>query len=238
MSNVRRLVSPDSFPYPLFHGTSTLFVDSIVQLGLGAHDPVKRFGAHECLRDLKAIADNALRDDEWWLGESALVTRMCAGSISAGGFSFRYGQVYLSASEVAAVRYACSNAQGSEFLSTCVALYERIAATSASLLNEVELKHRELLSLGAMRSSPVLVQVTDVPCMNLRSETGLPIAESLASMRELATIGPVPEVFEGHHFTLLAPIPPSAVQCYLVELSEPDPYLPKYSLRPYEAPAA
>ena len=215
---------------PLFHGTSTALLTSIESHGLGGGDPVSALDAVACLNALSSLAEVALSRDEWWASEADCIHRMCAQSISAAGFNFRHGQTYVSASELTAVRYAITNCVGSELLSTCIELRERVAHFPNKRLAAIEFQYRDLFSLSEGNPRPLLLRLDGVRTEQLLSETGGPPNDVLASIESLASIG-LPEALQGHNFILSTPLPIGALRAFEIDVSPGDPSFPKYSLR-------
>ena len=214
---------------PLFHGTSTALLPSIARFGLGGGDPVSAFNAVGCLNALSSLADTALSEDDWWASEADCTHRMCAQSVSAGGFNFRHGQTYVSASELTAVRYAITNCVGSELLSTCIELRRRLLPFPSERLAAIEFQHRELFSLSEGNPQPLLLRMNGVATEHLLSETGDSPSSVLASVAELVSCG-LQEALEGHNFILSTPMAPGAVQVFSIKVVQEDRSFPKYSL--------
>ena len=54
----------EEFPLPLFHGTSTLFLDSIVQSGLGGVNPVVEWRILEFAREIYPVVKQHLSHED------------------------------------------------------------------------------------------------------------------------------------------------------------------------------
>ncbi|MAQ95723.1 MAG: hypothetical protein CMM84_19625 [Rhodothermaceae bacterium] len=121
----------ESLLIPLYHGTSSLFLPSIIEHGLGGRNPVGEYRAHDALRLALSVCDVHLVDDEEWVYlVRPTAVRMLGGEVTAGGFNFRHGAPYLSPSRRSATSYATSNKYGSEIISYAALLIERAAAAS------------------------------------------------------------------------------------------------------------
>jgi hypothetical protein len=146
---------------PLFHQTSSVFLPSIREAGLGAVNP------HETLRTycfLEELIELAGRMKEVPLSELDLdvLRRMARQEITRGGFNFRHGGVYLTPSQRKAAAYARGNPYGSELLSESLRLY----GVLKSLGDEVEVigaRHSNLVELAGLKVMPLMVVVKGFP---------------------------------------------------------------------------
>jgi hypothetical protein len=92
------VVAPSEvLPFPLYHGTSTAFLEDIRSLGLGAKDPLAAIGLHDFVKDLLPIIDanlkgmaiyEARRQSFGWMTEQ-----------KSAAMNFQHGQTYLSPSK-------------------------------------------------------------------------------------------------------------------------------------------
>ena len=159
-------------PFPLFHGTSTLFADRILNSSLGSQNPVAETNAVACLSQLLAVGDVALACEADWVSESYSLRHIAAQSVTGAGFNFRHGSTYLSPSEETAVRYALSNSHGSEIISACVALLNKLRVVAESNVECIEKNFPRIRDLSSGCFEPVLMRADSVPVSALRTEQG------------------------------------------------------------------
>lgn len=57
-------VENGAITFPLYHGTSSLFVDSIRKLGLGARNPIAEYGVVHFLESIYRICEELFADDD------------------------------------------------------------------------------------------------------------------------------------------------------------------------------
>jgi hypothetical protein len=146
---------PELLPFPLYHGTSTIWRQSIEVYGLGGVDVVQELHAIECLKyGISSL--RRLSDDKKLLWEIDQLEILASQTTTRGGFNFRHGgRPYLTPSRSTALRYAKANRFGSEIISECIRIYEE-----HSIADMVE-KFPELFSLSKS-GVPLLVTVTRV----------------------------------------------------------------------------
>lgn len=203
-------------PFPLFHGTSTSFLPSILTRGLGAFDPVSSANGVRCLARLLPLADRYLADRETWQVERISVEYMAKQCVTNGHMNFRHGSTYCSPSEATAVRYALSNSHGSELLSSCIGLYGQLALTAPDEVSFLKVEFPEIYSLSLTRPSPILIIMQNVCSSALRTEQG---GDAIEQIREIASASDeVAQVIcQQSNFELTAPIPPERLVVKRIE---------------------
>ncbi|TPA59674.1 hypothetical protein, partial [Vibrio parahaemolyticus] len=65
------IIQNNSFNIPLYHGTTSLFIDSIKQHGLGAIDPLNNMKAKDLMQAFFSLADKQNWKDSEWLNARA-----------------------------------------------------------------------------------------------------------------------------------------------------------------------
>jgi hypothetical protein len=198
---------------PLFHGTSSLFYDSIFSTGLGGRDVVEDMGIRRAAQLLLDLSDEH-RHNEEWLRDINACKRIAADpskdqlSERHFLFSFRYGGTYLSASSETAARYALLYSAGGEALTYTLKLYQRVLAVMPALATHDQFA--SLVSFVAKPASPLLVEASGVELSSLRAEQGGGIKEVLHHM-EFCFEDPDLYDFavDQDNFELIHPIPPN-----------------------------
>lgn len=117
---------------PLFHGTSTLFYESIVESGLGVRDVIEELGIRRAAGILVKLCAELGFPPEW-LSEISACARVAENPTGQthshdSGFNFRYGGTCLSPSRATAVAYARLYGCGSEGLTYTSRLFRKVAA--------------------------------------------------------------------------------------------------------------
>ena len=92
------LVQTGIFTRPLYHGTTSLFFDSIEKNGLGGRNPLVELRAYDTFAVLYKLAETALDKDEFWQKGGAngrspreMLLPFAKQSYEGQNFSFKHG---------------------------------------------------------------------------------------------------------------------------------------------------
>ena len=218
---------------PLYHGTSKLFLPSIREAGLGGRYPNE---VSQCNRLLDDLANLEVLD---WLKDPDLcvlkptVDSMRRQAVTPGGFNFRYGNSYMSASCRTAVRYATSNRYGSEILSTAMSVLDKLFDHDPTLGQAIAEKHQISPELRRSPPYPVLVQANQVPIRILESERGEAADVQLDSMQQLTDTlpdHPTPVLWDQMNFELISPVPSERLRYYEIRCRDSSLGCPDFTL--------
>ena len=171
--------------FPLYHGTSSLFIDSIIEFGLGGQNICEKYRIVEMFSQVVAAFKKKQMSSDWWVMEGFICEKMIGSEITNGGFNFRYGGVYLTPSLETAKRYSQSNKYGSELISYFIRSYEELYKHDSSLADQIfPLNHplREVMVSGAQ---PIVLEVNGLSENDLTTEQGEPIDAQLKLMNEM-----------------------------------------------------
>lgn len=169
------IVTDGKFNIPLYHGTSSLFLESILSSGLGAINPLSALDVENTMRGLVAVADEVLADDSDWQMYRFQFEWMANQDNYGSQCNFQYGDTYVTVSRSRGARYACANRLGSELLSNVEKVWlwiERVSPGSFAL-------PKAIADLLAGSYTPVLFTIPDVPVMAVASEDGGPADKEL-----------------------------------------------------------
>jgi hypothetical protein len=157
--------------FPLYHGTSTLFLDGIAQHGLGGYDPVASLRVVECARKLWSHAvDNADRSDV--LASRLPSFELMVGQVR-GRMNFQHGQAYLTPARQTALSYACHKAKGSEIITYTLEVAEELLRLGVGEVSEgISNEYAPLFNLIYVNAAPVLLELGSVDSEALVSEDG------------------------------------------------------------------
>jgi hypothetical protein len=105
------------FKKPLYHGTTSLFIDSIKDYGLGGRSLVEEWNLISIYRALFDLADKKFAGVDFWLKvkEKASYIAYQKNSADELNYNFRHGSVYLTLDRDMADQYA-NIMEGSEIL--------------------------------------------------------------------------------------------------------------------------
>lgn len=220
-------------PVPLFHGTSSLFLDGIAKYGLGGKNPVTEWRLLEFARELAPLVETHLAPLDKFMVRAGSFRRM-ANQFSAA-MNFQHGETYLTPSRSTAIRYATSNSHGSELLSYSLeflrALVDRDVPTVSDSLYR---KYPHIFQKLDISVAPVLIQINNVSTLALESEFGGDsahgIEEILAAYKDDSES--VDDRCQQSNFRLRVPIPKADLSVWLVAVARWDPFQPDYELFP------
>ncbi|MDQ6598091.1 hypothetical protein [Bacillus salipaludis] len=147
---------------PLYHGTSTLFLDDILTNGLGAASPIEKYGIMETLEKLVNIGNEYIEYlPKREQGQLKYFTPTGKQSVA----HFRYGGVFLSPSKITAIKYS-RNEYGSELISKTVRLYHFLKKYSVPVV----LDNDFLSHIINCSYQPVVIIASGIDCTLLQSE--------------------------------------------------------------------
>jgi len=157
--------------FPLYHGTSTLFLESIARHGIGGWDPIKEWRVLECLHRLIPIAEKHRQRSTEIMKLLGTIEPM-AKQLNAA-LNFQHGSVYVSPSRFTAVRYATGKKKGSELISYTAMMLEELARYDLKEVNQgLYQEFPQIFRLLNIDAAPVLIQLDGLEAASLLSEKG------------------------------------------------------------------
>ncbi len=219
-------------PFPLYHGTSSLFLDSILSRGLGGFDPIGASRAVECLRAVKQAAGERLQGHPGWMSLKETLLPMCDQRQTGGGFNYRHGNTYLSPAKITAIRYALSNPHGSELLSECIKLLAWFSGVDPSEARSIERQFPEVASLARRTDGThILIRLPRVFPSQLRTEQGeAPGPMLVAATRAIRECGEA--AVQQKNFRLVLAVPLALLDIFRVHPRGGSTSNPSYELTP------
>ena len=120
------------FEFSYFHGTSKIFLDSIIEFGLGGINPNFKYKNLELLCFLTQEAEKKLLKNEQYLHLRESVLAMSEQRFSDFKLpngqtvktNYKHNGIYVGVTKARALTYACLNRYGSEILEHCILLYQ------------------------------------------------------------------------------------------------------------------
>ena len=109
------IIKDGKFSIPLYHGTTSAFVDSIKEHGLGGIDHLDKIGAKPLMQDLFELAEKQGWTDDNWLMHRKLLEPLVTQCRNQT-YNFQHGGAYLTYSQELAKKYALDNPFGCEYL--------------------------------------------------------------------------------------------------------------------------
>ncbi|PIQ49769.1 MAG: hypothetical protein COW03_03355 [Cytophagales bacterium CG12_big_fil_rev_8_21_14_0_65_40_12] len=214
--------------FKYFHGTSTIFLDSIKKHGLGTINPNIELRNLDVLKFLFELCEThiphnlkhqELKDSSW-----AMVHQGIHELVDEKGNSlnlyYRHDGIYVSLSRIRAATYSVLNKYGSEILERCIQLYELLQneGIEVNIPSEIDLfNFRQYIDI---ETKPIMIEVRDVPDEDLEKEDGKTAKEALDFLRrEIPNMSQKQEFefLQYCNFKLLKPIPVEQLRFYEIE---------------------
>jgi hypothetical protein len=210
---------------PLYHGTSSLFLTSIREQGLGGVNPIKQFQVREFFAEIFKRCDTALAGDKEWEA-CKFVAEYLRDQVSNGDSSnYQHGDTYLSPSRASAVGYALTNKFGSELISNAHRLLSFVQERRPELLEDNEIAHHQLLNFFGYDHKPVVLKMHNIPVSILSSECGDSPEKGMDFLIDMLPFLNDSGVVVNSNFRLLRPVPFDACEVEFIDpVDETNPF--------------
>ena len=166
--------------FPLYHGTSSIFIESILKQGLGASRPKGIFDIN-ILQNLADELSNKSQSTEWWQANSLIIEKMIAQKVTQAGFNFCYCGTYFSPSRSTAVNYA-NNVFGSELISEIFFAHKALHDVNPKAALKVIPNSHALHELFNKKHQPIILKTSYIKASSLRTEQGESVEQQLKGM--------------------------------------------------------
>ena len=222
--------SPSDFQVPLYHGTSTLFLNGILEHGLGGWNPIQEWRVIEFARELLPHIHQHLGPDD------ALMQKICSFGLMANqvsaGLNYQHGNVYLSPSRSQAIGYTISKRWGSELLSYSLDFLDELVRRNVpEVCGGLYQRWKHIFALLEVHAAPLLVETRGLREADLLLERGDPVGDYLQGIIERHRAGTMnPHNVAGPCFRLRTVIPPSRLRLSLIGVHDAFKFDPEYSL--------
>lgn len=225
------IVLPTNLPIPLYHGTSSLFLQGIIRSGLGGANPLADWKVLEFARLIYPLVEKHLSAQEDFMVKSQSFRFMVEQKSASS--NFQHGETYLSPTLSTAVRYAANKRLGSELLTyTLDFLSELIRLKVPGLSDKLYQDYPQILEKLDISAAPLLIQAENVDPAALVAENGGDAA--LVLKHVLETVRSSPEnydlLLQQSNFRLRRPVPAAQLRIWLINVVRWDPFAPTYSL--------
>jgi len=203
--------------FKYYHGTSSIFLDSIKKTGLGGINPNIDYKNLDVLRFLYKQAEIQLLDNPDYLK-----IRIITQAISQQGIVdlvqqngekqrcyFRHDGIYIALSLMRAIVYASQNKYGSEIVYRSVLLYNLLKAKDKDFKIPDDINIFKIDKLAELRYDPIIIEVSNVDDYDLGKEDGKTAKEALDFLRNTLPYMKEKERFEFKqccNFELLKPV--------------------------------
>lgn len=158
--------------YKFYHGTSTIFLDSILKNGLAGIDPIEQWKILELSKEVFTLCETHLANDKEFQLKFSTFKNMIEQS-SNGNLNFQHGQTYITPSRQTAINYAISNKYGSELLTRTILFLKKLLDLELNYVKtDLYKKFPKIFRLIESNPSPVLIEIKSINASDLLSETG------------------------------------------------------------------
>ncbi|MFV8334733.1 hypothetical protein ACNQF7_01460 [Flavobacterium sp. RSP29] len=168
------------FEFRYFHGTSRIFLNSIIEFGLGGINPNFKYKNLELLQFLTKEAEKNLLENVKYHEIRKAVLAMSEQTFSdillPNGEKFitnyKHDGIYVGVTKGRALTYACRNKYGSEILEHCILLYEIFKEIDQNYKLPTELNLFEIEKYIEIEHKPILIEITTVNDDEVETENG------------------------------------------------------------------
>jgi hypothetical protein len=206
---------------PLYHGTSTLFLGSIIKHGLGGFNAMKEWKIFELAKEVYNLSEEHLIHTDLFKRSSASFSKMVNQS-NADIYNWQHGETYLSSSSQTAARYAINKEYGSELLTYTLNFLNQLLKLNLSYVKgDLYRKYENVFALIEMRPAPILIEVEGVPKSSLIDELGNDPQLQFANIEDVLQSGVAdPQLYlQRTNFRLVSPIPVSSrIKFWLIDV--------------------
>lgn len=173
--------------YSLFHATSSLFEDSIRELGLGGFNPIEELKVIELINKLEILANDSLEGNKDWTKLQYSTSLISKQRVTYGG-NFQHGEAYLTPSRYSAFRYS-KNKYGSEIITETFKIIDLLITNSVSIDDELVKSYGSFFNLRNIPCKPIIFEMKNLPIDYLSSgERGEDLHEVFNSIKEAVDV--------------------------------------------------
>jgi hypothetical protein len=217
-----KIIAPNGrLNIPLYHGTSSLFLDSIARNGLGGINPVKEQKMLEFGGLVWTLVEEYLDPDVLKL-KRAPFRSMLEQEITRG-LNYQHGQTYLTPSKENAAGYATSMRYGSELLSYILEFLEELTKLNLKVINkDLFQRYEGYFKLLQLRPASLLIEVRGLHHKDLLDEFG---NDPTGHLEYLQARVPDSSYLNPRHqknFRLLRTVPATKMKIWMLDVYEND----------------
>ncbi|WP_276133073.1 hypothetical protein [Polluticoccus soli] len=209
-----------------YHGTSSIFLDSIKAHGLGGVNPNKDYLLLELLKFLFDACEKFLLNEPEYLKLRQATQAMVLQAflhIPDGPrpvtHNFRHDNIYLAYSKHRALAYAMLNEFGSEILTRAVTLYRLLEKGNRSIYIPDDINQIQLEKVAGSKYFPILIEISSVDESSLRLEDGRQLQSVLSELlygRYFYTDEKFQALSQQRNFELVRPVSPEKLRFFQV----------------------
>lgn len=212
-----------------YHGTSTIFLESIKTTGLGAINPNLDFKNLDVLRYLVSITEKWLLKDQEYLAlrkntlamaKQTVIENTIIQSDLIPNFNFRHDKMHISLSRMTALSYCIRNKYGSEILERCIILITLLEKNNIhyNIPSEINLFNiKQYINIDA---KPILIEIIGLEDEYIEEENGKNGKEMMNLFRDQTQTLNQKQIFIEelkYNFRILNPIESKKLRFYEID---------------------
>ena len=215
--------------FKYYHGTSTIFLDSIQKTGLGGVNPNFDYKNLEVLKFLYNQSEQHLLNNPKYQNlreTSKAMANQDDYKIWVDGINeeiihnYKHDCIYLGLSKIRAVIYASTNRYGSEILERCLVLYQMLLDKLPDLKIPPDLNLFQIERYLQEDPKPIIIEIINLDDKLLKTELDEDPTDLLYYLRYILPYKSEKEQFEFPqlcNFKLLKPVPCENLRFYALE---------------------
>ena len=195
------IIKDGKLSIPLYHGTTSAFVNSIKEHGLGSVDPLDKIDAKLLMKELFELAEKQGWTDDNWLEYRKLLKPLVTQDRNQA-YNFQHGGAYLTYSRELAEKYALENPFGCEYLQYLRVFIQLLLQRG---VHEVE-KYFDhpVLEFWQKPNDPYIITLEQLDIESLEPENDVDLEKQLVSIESQIRKG----LHDAQSFKLINPISP------------------------------
>ena len=191
------IIKEGIFTIPLYHGTTGLFVNSIMESGLGGADPLIELNAKEFMAEMYELAEKQKWTDDKWIEVKTKFQPIVFQENIDNNLNFKHGETYVTPSIELATKYAKENPFGSEYL-TYLRIFLSFLASRGFKDLSVRFKDQPILKVWETPNNPFLITLNIVELENVIPEANQDLTTHIEEIEKLFRLG----MYGPHSFKL------------------------------------
>jgi hypothetical protein len=214
--------------FKYYHGTSSIFLNSIKENGLGKINPNIDYKNLDVLIFLKNIAEENLMQNEGYLKlrdtTIAMANQTFLKLIDEKGnlqtLNYKHDGIYVAITRQRAAIYSSLNKYGSEILERIINIYKLLKEMNIEFQIPEEINLFEIEKYIDCNPEPIIIEIIEIDDSNLEKEDGKTAEEALDFLRiEIPKMSEKTkfEFLQVCNFKIINPIEPKYLKFYKLE---------------------
>ena len=177
--------------FKFYHGTSSIFLSSIKENGLGKINPNTDLKLLDVLKYLRNLAEKNLLSNERYLKLQETTYAMCKQAFlekptedgKTKTFNFRHTNIHIALSKERAITHVVNNKYGSEILDRCIEIYKLLK--SSNIKFEIPKNINQFGFENYIESDPkrIIIEILEIDENGLNKDDGKTAKEALDYLR-------------------------------------------------------